>query len=689
MTSSILKRINALFLKNNYSEVVDLFIENIDMISDLEDKMKLYHLAAKSYYHLGRNEEAFDCIQKVKNNLTEPISSHKENIEVYLDYAKILRRIGQRKNAKAVYQEIIKNYKIHLDDELNATILHNLANIHLELGDFDRSKDYFHQALEIDKKTDNHKGLSLTYSGLGSLSFYLGQFEEAIEYYQKSLEFRKKTNDHIGEALILLNIGSSYSNILNQKKADKYLDEYLKIFHQYNHERGIQEVHITRARMNFNLNNYPLVVESLKFLEESEAVILNKEQIELVNILIESLLRNEELVRAEKLIERSITPLEKAELEIDSSLYEEYGKLKQLLSLIKFQLDKVEETLQVLEELEEFASSHNDFQSLVVVFFSKANVYYQIDSMDDALLFAKKAETIAKRIQHSSLPLILDILFRINVRIGYFSECIKLLKQLKRISVSDSSIIELAIKSFQIFANEKTKIMSKKSLHETDIFQLPITVLQFIVEGILHQSLKFSKILEFKSVTQDLKNNRASILIPYFLQASFLLDEEHSEMDFSNDIFENDCLETIYSNVLLKKISSKKLKEIISNWNDQEEFTLHQSLICLDTIFYGVLYDLISKENLKLDFWGQNITDEYKDIVKVKQELLIKIVDIKNPEDFSYESKTPMGCMVSAIYKNILLKIYEIEGITQKKLKTLLVLLSELIIRTLVMLFIR
>lgn len=676
-------------MNNNYSEVIVLFTENIDKISNQIDKLRIYHFAANSYYHLGKNKEAFDCIQKVINSINENSSSPKEIIEINLDYGKILRRLGQRKKAKKIYQEIMKNHEEHLDDELNAAILHNLANIHLELGDFDRSKDYFHQALEIDQKTDNHKGQSLSYSGLGSLFFYLGQFEEAIEYYQKSLEFRKEAQDHIGEALILLNIGSSYSNILNQQKADKYLDESLKIFHRYNHERGIQEVQITRARMNFNLNNYPLVIESLKFLEESEAPILNKEKIELVNILIESLIRNEELVRAEKLIERSITPLEKAELEIDSSLYEEYGKLKQLLSLIKFQLNKVEETLQVLEELEEIASSHNDSQSLVVVFFSKANVYYQIDTLDDAMLFAKKAETIAKRIQHSSLPLILDILFRINVRIGNFSECIKLLKQLKRISGSDSSTIELAIKSFQIFANEKIKIMSINSLQEMDIFQLPITILQILVGGILQKSQKFSNILEFKSVTQDLKNNKASILIPYFLQASFLLDEENSEMDFSNSIFENNHVETIYSKVLLKRVSSKELKEIISIWKNQEEFTLHQSLTCLDTILFGVLYELISKENLKLDFWEKSITDEYKDIVKIKQELLIKIIDIKKPEEFSYENKSPMGCMVSAIYKNLLPNIYEIEGITQEKLKILLVLLSELIIRTLVMLFVR
>ena len=486
-----------------------------------------------------------------------------------------------------------------------------------------------------------------------------------------------------------MNIGSSYSNILNQEKADKHLDESLKIFQKNNHERGIQEVHITRARMNFNLNNYPLVIESLKFLEESEAPIPKKEQIELINILIESLIRSEELVRAEKLIERSIISLEKAELETGSPLYEEYGKLKQLLSLIKFQVDKVEETLQVLEELEEIATSHNDFQSLVVVLFSKTNVYYQIDSLDDAMLFAKEAKTIAKRIQHSSLPLILDILFRINIRIGDFSECIKLLKQLKRISGSDASTIELAIKSFQVFANEKIKVMSIKSHQEMEIFQLPITILQIAVGGILQQSLRFSEVMDFKNATKDLKNNKVSILIPYFLQADFLLDEENSKMDFSNVLFENNGVETMYSKVLLKRVSSKELKEIISNWKNQEEFTLHQGLMCLNTVFYGVLYNLISKENLKLDFWEESITDEYKDIIKIKQELLTKIIEIKKPEDFSYESKTTMGCMVSAIYKKILPKIYEIEGITQEKLKIVLVLLSELVIRTLVMLFIR
>ncbi|MCG3220714.1 MAG: tetratricopeptide repeat protein, partial [Candidatus Heimdallarchaeota archaeon] len=561
--------------------------------------------------------------------------------------------------------------------------------IHLELGDFDRSKDYFHQALEIDKKTENHKGLSLSYSGLGSLFFYLGQFEEAIEHYQKSLEFRKKTEDHIGEALILLNIGSSYSNILDQNKADKYLDESLKIFQQNHHERGIQEVHIIRARMNFNSNNYPKVIESLKFLEESNAPIQNKEQIELVNILIESLIRNEELVRAEKLIERSIKPLEKTELEADSSLYEEYGKLKQLLSLIKFQLDKIEETLQVLEELEEIAITYNDIQSLVVVFFSKANVYYQIDSLEDAMLLAKKSETLAKRIQHSSLPLILDLLFRINIRTGNFAECIKLLKRQKRISGSDSLIIDLAIKSFQIFANEKIKTISKNLLQEMDIFQLTITILQITAGGILKQSLKYSDVFEFRNATKSLKDNMESNLIPYFMQASILLDEENSEKDYSNLTFDNNRIENIFSKVLLDKVSSKELQETINSWKKQEEVDLHQILLCLDTIFHGVLKGLISKESLELDFWKEIISEDYWDIVEIKQNLLLEIVDVKKLEDFSYESKTPMGCLVLAIYKNILPRIHEIEEMMQKNLKTTLVLLSELIIRTLVMLFVR
>ena len=69
MTSSILERIVTLFMNNNYSEVVVLFTENIDKISNQKDKMRTYHFAAKSYYHLGKNKEAFDCIQKVINSV--------------------------------------------------------------------------------------------------------------------------------------------------------------------------------------------------------------------------------------------------------------------------------------------------------------------------------------------------------------------------------------------------------------------------------------------------------------------------------------------------------------------------------------------------------------------------------------------------------------------------------------------
>ena len=688
MTASLIERINDLFNNNDYSEVVNLFLENIDIIINQKDKIHIYHLVAKSYYQLGKNKEAFTCINKVKDfiNIIDP--PPEKSIEINLDFGRILRRLGKREKAKSVYQEILKNFRECLNDELYATIFHNLANIYLELGIFDKSSDYFNKALEIDKRTENHRGLSLSYSGLGNLCFYLGQFEEAIEFYKKSLKFRRKAKDLMGEALVLLNIGSSYASILDKNNAESYLEDSLKIFQKFNHEKGIQEALITKARVNFNLSKYATVIESLKFIEESTTYPQGKQHIELANILIESMIRNEEFIRAEKLVERNIETLEKADLVNDESLYEEYGKMKQLLSLIKFQLDKIEETIHVLEELEQTATNFKDIQSLVVVFFSKANVYYQIDSLEEAIKYAKKSENLAKRIHHESLPLITDLLFRINLRTGNFSECMKFLKRQKRVYESDSHTIGLILNSFRIFANDKLKSNINKILNEKNIFHLTLLILQYLFERILQNNLQLTKLSELESNIMNKDTNLYELLIPYFLQAKMLVTDVDFNKEYSIDP-DRMNIETAYTKILLDGISKEELSKIIDTWKNNEELDQHQILMILNVIYYAVENDLISNESLKSDSWIEKADESYKEIVKIKQEFLHNLADTESIELFSFDNTTPTGYFVSSILQEILPKIYEIKGITQKQQKITLVFLIELILRTLVLLFIR
>jgi tetratricopeptide (TPR) repeat protein len=687
MTSSILERITALFQNNNYSEVVSFFSNNIEKIIDQVEKLKIYYTVSKSYYNLGRNKEAFELIQKVINSVNDMNITSKEKIEVYLDYGKILRRLGQRRKAIEIYQEIQEKFEDIFDDKLNATILHNLANVYLEIGDFTRSYDLFHQALEIDQKTKNHKGLSLSYSGLGSLNFYIGQFEEAIEYYKKSLELRRKIKDNIGIALMLLNIGSSYSNILDQKNADKHLNESLDIFQKYNHERGIQEVFITKARMNFNLHNYPRVIESLKFIEESSDCLQNEQQTELVNILIESLIRNEELVRAEKLIERCLESLENLELQKDSSLYEQFGNMKQLLSLVKFQLDKIDETLEVLEELEQISVKYNDFQSLAVVYFSKANVYYQIDSLIEAKHYAKQAKKIAKRIQHSSLPLILDILFRINTRQGDYKECTKLLKQQRRVAGRDSTELDLVIKSFLILSEKRTKPISLNLIKKMNDSQVALMLLQIMLIGIFQRSMKLTELNRYeKEIRQSVRTENSQSL--YILLANILLGTENYDENFSTNNVEINT-EEIFSRILLNRISEEEFQKTIHNWKDIDEVNLHQIIMGLSSIFHGIVNDLLSKESLNQKFWGKNIDEEYWDIIEITREILLNIIKCENTAEFRYKSETSMGVLVSAIFNRTLPKVFETEGITHKKQKIILGILAEFIIRTIIILFVR
>lgn len=689
MSPSVLERIKNFFDVKEYSELIDFFDDNNAAISNQEDKLKAYHLAAKSCYYLGRNKEAFEYISWVRNTIEETNLTYDEMININLDYGRILRRLGRREEAKQIYQEILDKNTGNLKDETSATIFHNLANIYLETGDFGSSSDYFNQALEIDQRTENHKGLSLSYSGLGSLNFYLGKFDAAIEFYLKSLEFRKKTNDRLGEALILLNIGSSYASILDKEQAEKYLEESMKIFQDFKHKKGIQEVLYTKARMNFNLMDYSSVIKSLKFMEEEDINVQTKEQIELVNILIESMIRNGEIVRAEQFVERSIEVLKQINLEINLPLYEEFGKMMQLLSMIKFQLEKNEESLNVLKELEDIATDYNDLQSLVVVFFSKANLFYHIGSLEEAELNAEESEKLAKKIKHNSLPLILDVLFRIYLRLGNYNQCIKILKKQKRISESDDLAIELVLNTFQILAGNNIKTASKKQIKNMSEFQLVLLVSQVGLENHLFGVHKISKLPNLEKEIGEVLENKFHKLIPYFLLFKILSNQDNKEIIETSDKLEKGDIVTIYQRILSKQISKKELSEFIKNLKTFEKINLNQMFIILDIIFFGILNDLTSEKNLKLDFWKDIIEEKFREIVEIKQEILLEILKTEKMKEFSYTSNTAIGCLVTDILHKMLPKIFEIKSLTQEKLRILILLVTDIIIRTLVILFAR
>ncbi len=179
--------------------------------------------------------------------------------------------------------------------------------------------------------------------------------------------------------------------------------------------------------------------------------------------------------------------------------------------------------------------------------------------------------------------------------------------------------------------------------------------------------------------------NKYYKLIPYFLLFKILTDQNDEEIDKSS----TDELADIYQKTLRKNISETELQEMIDNWKTNEETDLNQMLIILDIIIFGILGGLVSEKNLELDCWKEITGEKFKEIIEIKQSVLLEILKIEESKEFSYSNKSAIGCLTTDILQDMLSKISDDVDLTKEKLSVLLVLLTEFIIRTLVMLFVR
>ena len=267
MTKPLINQIKELFQQQNYQEVSNLVNSYVSEIEDLKEKKEMFLLSAQSNYLLSKNKEALKDILKAKNIIDKIESTSEDMINLEIQRAKILRRLGEKEESLNIYDKLLKEYEERLNEETKAVIFHNLANLYLEKGNFEQSKLLFEQAIEVDKKQNNEMGIAQSLAGLGGLFFYIGEFDKAIDYYKRSLKFRSKVKDQIGEATLLFNLGSIYANMLDEKNAISYLSNAEKIFKKLEHNKGENNVLKTKVRMYYSLKDYLSVVKNLQDLQ--------------------------------------------------------------------------------------------------------------------------------------------------------------------------------------------------------------------------------------------------------------------------------------------------------------------------------------------------------------------------------------------------------------------------------------
>jgi serine phosphatase RsbU (regulator of sigma subunit) len=97
------------------------------------------------------------------------------------------------------------------------------------LGRLSEALKYWHLALEIAKRADDHQYIGRLLSSIATVYTKLNEFPEAISYEQQSMQYNNAINDMYNVAISLNNIASNYNEMGQPQQALSFLHRSIEI----------------------------------------------------------------------------------------------------------------------------------------------------------------------------------------------------------------------------------------------------------------------------------------------------------------------------------------------------------------------------------------------------------------------------------------------------------------------------
>ncbi len=173
------------------------------------------------YYALGEKQQAIDYYNQVLS---------------------LIREMGDRPEASinlSNISDILANSDTSLDDRTpEATTLNNIGLAYNDLGEKQKAKEYFNQALPLFRAMGDRTKEATILNNIGLVYSDLGEKQTALDYYKQALDLTPKMGDRRGEAHTLNNAGITYSELGNQQKAEEYFNQALPLFRAVGDRHG-------------------------------------------------------------------------------------------------------------------------------------------------------------------------------------------------------------------------------------------------------------------------------------------------------------------------------------------------------------------------------------------------------------------------------------------------------------------
>ena len=260
--------LNSQYLYSNQADTLRLIWEN----EELTDSLRF---AALDEFHDLFSLVMPDSTLSVLDYYHELAISKGADRQVYRSAVRkgnILRLQDRIEEARTHYYEALIIAKKMNNARLEAIIIGNFGNLHLDQGEYFESIKRYNDAKKIFSTEDDKLGEARMLNGIGAINSRIGNNDIALVHYEKALNIYKELDTKnisypiLNSTTILMNIGILYTKDNLLIKAEASFLEALKILKPYNYKIYILGCYNTLARIYLELNQ---IENSLLFANKS------------------------------------------------------------------------------------------------------------------------------------------------------------------------------------------------------------------------------------------------------------------------------------------------------------------------------------------------------------------------------------------------------------------------------------
>ena len=255
-------------MKNLFLLLVFLSLHSQSLYSNQADSLRLTWENEKltDSLRFGALDEFYNLFSLVFPDSTLKVLDYYHDLAISKGADRQVYRAAVRKGNILRLQDLIEEARTHYYEalivakemnnaRLEAIIIGNFGNLHLDQGEYFESIKRYNEAKKIFSIEDDKLGEARMLNGIGAINSQIGNNDIALVHYEKALNIYKELDTKnisypiLNRTTILMNIGLLYTKDNLLIKAEASFLEALKILKPYNYKIYILGCYNTLARI--------------------------------------------------------------------------------------------------------------------------------------------------------------------------------------------------------------------------------------------------------------------------------------------------------------------------------------------------------------------------------------------------------------------------------------------------------